>query len=87
MHASGGGLYLVNSKLEIKNCIFTFNKANDYGGALHSSNSQLTISNCDFVDNITGLLGDINNQSSFNQIIDCKFVNNNGLENYLFSTK
>lgn len=87
MHASGGGLYLVNSKLEIKNCIFTFNKANDYGGALHNSNSQLTISNCDFVDNITGLLGDINNQSSFNQFIDCKFVNNHGLENYLVRTK
>jgi hypothetical protein len=95
MHSSGGGLYLTNSKLVIRNCNFAFNRAKKHGGGIYNTNSSLSFLNCDFQNNFSGYAPWFNggggagseggggsaifNLSSNNRMINCDFGINDGL--------
>ncbi len=72
----GGGMYNLNSTVEIANCIFESNTAN-YGGGILNDSSSVTITNCTFNENTFYCGGGmLNRNSAVVTILNCTFTAN-----------
>ncbi|WP_461141634.1 putative Ig domain-containing protein, partial [Spirosoma pomorum] len=82
----GGGMYNVNSRPTLTNCVFQSNfSTQSSGGALANDNSNPTVTNCLFINNISGVSnfgnglgngGAVYNTGSSPRFINCLFQNN-----------
>jgi hypothetical protein len=78
---AGGGLVLWSNanagKIQIRNCIFSANRADDIGGAYYSSASSATVVNCQFSGNLANYGGAMGNIASSNtRIVNSTFSGN-----------
>ncbi|MCZ2392695.1 MAG: right-handed parallel beta-helix repeat-containing protein [Chitinophagales bacterium] len=78
---AGGGLVLWSNangaKIQIRNCIFSANRADDIGGAFYSASSSASVVNCLFSGNLANYGGAMSNANSSNtRIINCTFSGN-----------
>ena len=73
----GGGLMIIASSPEVRNCRFVQNAATDLGGALYCIDSQPVVRSCEFISNTSqnrgGAVYDIRSAPI---IEDCMFVEN-----------
>ena len=70
------------SNVDILNCDFTSNSANNYGGAIYSNHGRVNISNCNFNQNYAGKHGGaIYADFGEVKISNCKFNSNCALKN------
>ncbi len=85
--SAGGGMYVKQANLIIKNCIFIDNIAR-YGGALFNDNSIPILTNCIFMNNraISYIINDANsygggiyNLKSNPVLLDCEFNSNSAV--------
>ncbi len=77
----GGGMYNLNSSIEIANCIFESNTAK-YGGGMLNDSSSTTITNCTFNENTYYCGGGMLNRNSAEVTIsNCTFTANTSENN------
>ncbi|MBR3140444.1 MAG: hypothetical protein IKF11_06220, partial [Methanobrevibacter sp.] len=77
----GGAIFSASSKLEITNCSFLDNVANDSGGAIFSLSSELEVTNCSFLGNVANNVGGaIYAYYSFVNLTNSKFSNDKSLK-------
>ena len=78
---SGGGLLCVSSSLEVENCHFLSNLANDDGGAAHCDSSSVVFISCDFDSNTASDdAGALSSWTSAVALEYCAFTGNTALE-------
>src|SRR5690606_11963661 len=76
---SGGGIFMVNTSLVIKNCIIKENAARGGGGIYTSYYTHLDVSDCVFTDNTTSGYGGAIHKDSIDSSLDinrCVFEGN-----------
>ncbi|MCB0666626.1 MAG: hypothetical protein KDC80_12410 [Saprospiraceae bacterium] len=82
---SGAGILNLGESIEIRNCAFYNNRADDFGGAIFSgatSGSSLTLENCSFDNNLANADGGdicVRVSEAVIDISDCTFTNSAGL--------
>ena len=77
----GGGIYNLNSTVEIANCIFESNTAN-YGGGILNDSSSTIITNCTFSGNSSSCGGGMLNRNSADvTLLNCTFTANTSENN------
>jgi len=75
--SSGGGILILNSDIDIRNCIIKDNYAAGSGGGIHcQSSSSVEIFNCIFDNNTGGYGGGLSNYSSSPNVEECLFLQN-----------
>ena len=75
----GAGLYSVQSRLQVRNCIFVGNTATGQGGAAYAATSDVTFLNCLFTGNTASDGGALYNEPGTVALINCTIVANQGL--------
>ncbi|MCO5230796.1 MAG: right-handed parallel beta-helix repeat-containing protein [Chitinophagales bacterium] len=78
---AGGGLVLWSNangaNIQVRNCIFSANRADDIGGAFYSSASSATVVNSLFSGNLANYGGAMSNiNSSDTRVVNCTFSGN-----------
>jgi predicted outer membrane repeat protein len=77
----GGGMYVVDSSLTIRNCTFSENMASQ-GGGMYNKNSSPDIADCRFISNtVLRNGGGMHNNNSTPRVTDCTFSNNQAQHN------
>ena len=71
-----GGMYILNSTAVVVNCVFSWNRSQDYGGAMVNEDSFVSILGCTFSNNRSECGGGILNRNSSINISDCTFTSN-----------
>ncbi len=76
-HTNGGGIYCNSSNLEILNCVFQGNTAEQFGGAIYIYySSEFIVENCKFVCNASSSGGAIRSELGDPDFRNCSFIEN-----------
>jgi hypothetical protein len=75
----GAGLFSVQSRLQVRNCIFVGNTATGQGGGAYAATSDVTFINCLFTGNTGNDGGALYNEPGTVALINCTLVANQGL--------
>ena len=73
--SDGGGMYIYEANVQIRNCLFTDNHAGS-GGAIYTHGGSIHVVDCDFVGNDAGSGGAMYLNFDAPQIERCRFLNN-----------